>query len=93
MAKTNLSELSAVSFKHYQGSKKPLPPTLTTHADRPLCVDKLQVKLTSALEANVKWLSLAVMESNEPECEWAGYMTRKVRLKGTSGLVTMCLVF
>ena len=88
LAKTNLSELSAVSSEHYQGSKKPLPPTLPTHADRPVCVSKLQDKLTSALEANVKWLSLAVMESNEPECDWAGYMTRKARLRGTSGLVT-----
>ena len=88
MAKTNLSELSAVSFEHYQGSKKPLPPTLPIHADRPLYVSKLPDKLISTLEANVKWLSLAVMKSNEPECEWTGYMTRKARLKGTSGLVT-----
>lgn len=88
MTQAKFSDLSAVTMEHYQGPKKPSPPDLRTHAYRPLDVNTLQESLSSAIEADVKWLCSVVTESDPPECEWAGYMTRHARESGLTGRVT-----
>ena len=87
MASANLKELSSVTFEHYHGPKKPLPPTILSSTCQPVNFSRLQNGLTSALTADIDWLCEVVNGSNDLDgevCEWAGYMSRKARQRGVS---------
>ena len=53
MSAVKFTELSAVTFEHYQGPKKPIPPPLPPRCNRMVDITRRQMSLSAAFGADL----------------------------------------